>query len=244
MNETVEIYLNSKSARMVGTNTSDCYFDINIIDISEDETAYVSLKNIVVPYSWYNVNSSNNTLIYELSVLLTNTITIPVGNYNVTTLAAELTSQLAPLSPTITYNSKSGRFHFQFSKSTVFKNESTCFELLGLTQQDHYTDTNQISSNISCNMFTIRQLLLCSDNFILNNISASSMQSRNIISCIPVSGNPGSIIHYSNNSQHKIHHTNNLTSLHVQIKDDMNQLVNLNGIHWSATLAISIMKMK
>ena len=68
------------------------------------------------------------------------------------------------------------------------------------------------------------------------------MQSKNIISCIPVSGNPGSIIHYQNDALHKIHHTNNLTSLHMQIRDDDDNLINLNGLHWSCTLAIIIKK--
>ena len=248
MSETIELYLNSKAAKIVGTNTSDCFFDINIIEVDPDETAYISLKNIVVPYSWYNVNSTNNLLKIEIDFLFVVHIivTIPLGNYNVTTFKNELINQIKIESGfdfIITYNMKSGKYIFKFDGATSFvfkKYSSTCFELLGLSEQDHHSSSTELNSTFSVNMFTTRQLLLCSDNFILNNISSTSKQSKNIISCIPVSGNPGSIIHYQNTALHKIHHTNNLSSLHIQIRDDMNNLVNLNGIHWSATLAIHL----
>ena len=246
MNETIEIYLNSETAKRRG-DTSDCFFSIPIIQLDEEkETAYVSLKNAVVPYSWYNVNSSNNLLFITVGVN-DYTLTITPANYNVNTLAVELVKlfELGNMSFSVTYHSKTGKYDFKHAgEDFVFKKESTCFELLGLTDQDHYSMAQiggkLIQSNASCNLFTVRQLLLCSDNFILSNISSASLSSKNIISCIPVSGNPGSIIHYQNDALHKIHHTQNLASLHIQIKNDINEIVNLNGVHWSCTLAIHI----
>ena len=67
-NETIEIYLNSKSApNYVNNQISDCYFNLPSIEILQDEVAYINLKDAVIPYySFYNVNNTNNKLNFVL----------------------------------------------------------------------------------------------------------------------------------------------------------------------------------
>ena len=51
--ETIEIYLNSKSAtNYINNQISDCYFNLPSIEILQDEVAYVSLKDAVILYSF------------------------------------------------------------------------------------------------------------------------------------------------------------------------------------------------
>ena len=243
--ETIEIYLNSKNASQMRGDTSDCYFDLPMITTMTDETAYVSVKSGTIPYSWYNVNSSNNLLLFTINEV-EYSLTITPGNYNVNTLALELQSlfALGGFTFTVTYVSKTNRFDFKYIGDFVFKKESTCFEILGLSIQDHYSlvtlGKRILQSTNGVNLFTVRQLLICSDNFILGNIDSSNSGNRNIISSVAVTGNPDSMISFSNTSQHKIHHTKNLTSLHIQIRTDDGALLQLNRCHWSITLAINI----
>ena len=242
--ETVELYLNSKAARIRG-DTSDCYFTLPTITTMPDEQAFISVKNAVLPYSWYNISDTNNTLLVEIASI-EYTLKLSAGNYTALTLASELQNlfALGSFAFTVSYISKTNRYDFKYSNDFVFKNSgSTCFELLGLSAQDHYSlvtiGTRILQSNISINLFVNRQLLLLSDNFILSNISASASSNRNILCSIPVTGNPTSMIHYSSTAQHLIHHTTNLNALHVRIVSDDNTPINLNGCHWSACLAIT-----
>ena len=59
-NETIEIYLNSKSAsNCLDNQISDCFYNLPAIEILQDEVAYINLKDAVIPYSFYNVNNTN-----------------------------------------------------------------------------------------------------------------------------------------------------------------------------------------
>ena len=67
-NETLEIYLNSKSAsNYLNNQISDCFYNLPSIEILQDEIAYINLKDAVIPYSFYNVNDTNNKLNYILN---------------------------------------------------------------------------------------------------------------------------------------------------------------------------------
>ena len=88
--ETIEIYLNSKSAsNYVNNQISDCYFNLPSIEILQDEVAYVSLKDAVIPYSFYNVNNTNNKLDFVLDNINCS-ITLVNGYYNINTLKTHL----------------------------------------------------------------------------------------------------------------------------------------------------------
>ena len=109
--ETIEIYLNSKSAtNYINNQISDCYFNLPSIEILQDEVAYVSLKDAVIPYSFYNVNNTNNKLNYILNSI-NYSITLINGYYNVNTLKTHLL-ELLGLNWTINYISKLNKYEF------------------------------------------------------------------------------------------------------------------------------------
>ena len=51
-----------------------------------------------------------------------------------------------------------------------------------------------LTSNIGCNMITIKNIYVSSDNFILNNIDSNNHGRSNIICSIPVNGSSGSFL--------------------------------------------------
>ena len=88
--ETIEIYLNSKSASNYFNNQiSDCYFNLPSIEILQDEVAYINLKDAVIPYSFYNVNNTNNKLNFVLDNINCS-ITLINGYYNINTIKTHL----------------------------------------------------------------------------------------------------------------------------------------------------------
>ena len=255
MSETVEIYLNSKLANQQN-GTSNCVFHLPNIEVAKDELAYVNVKQAVIPFSWYNVNETNNVLDILIANVRPYTINIPFGNYNINQLIAYLHSQFLLFVGNdkhliITYSNQTNKLLFTHTHH-IFKLEiySTCSELLGFNDKEEYNSTNIVGTNThilnsinGINLFVVRQIYIASDNFILNNINASNPNDTNILTSVSVTGNPNSVIHYENTTtKHLVHHLNNITNLNIKLLDQDSDLLNLNGVNWSITLELIITK--
>ena len=251
--EIIEIYLNSTTADAFPSDyTSDAVFHIPNIEIDRTEKAYISVKNCVFPYSWYNINFTNNILNYHVNNLLY-TINLTKGNYNANTLKDHiynlLTTQTYPNGNdnkfTINYDIKTNKYTFSHLHHEFgFYKTSNCFELLGFSDSNKTSSNRTLTSDIMINLFPIRQIYITSDNFILNNVNHASSSNSNIITSINVVGNPHSIITYndSSNNSHLIHNLNNINNLSIKITDQDGDLINFNGSHWSLTLTLTIKK--
>ena len=259
MSENLEIYLNSKTAtQYLDNNVADCIFTIPNIEIDIlKEDVYIAVRNAVIPYSWYVVNSTNN----KLDITIDGTaysISIPLGNYNVNTLATQIKTEIDAIQIqhsisgtfSISYLGKLNKYHyFHTTKQFSFLSTSTCFELLGFKDGQTYIASalpfqqikHELTSTIGINLFVVRAIYVNSNNFILQNINNSTPSNAGILASISVTGNPNSIIHYENTtSKHKIHTLNNINNLHIKLTDQDGDLLELNSINWSMTLEITI----
>ena len=235
-------------------------FTLPNIDIDETkEQVFVSVRNATIPFSWYNVNATNNILNFTIDST-PYSITLTEGNYNVNSLAIEFQTQIDHIhyqhghdgDLTITYLVKTNKFYFFHSHHDFsFLSTSTCLELLGFEDGKTHLSTllpsqqqkEELTSTIGVNLFVVRQIYITSDNFILNNINAATPTNANIIASVPVLGNPNSIINYTNTTaKHLIHHLNNINNLHIRLEDQKGQLLLLNGVNWSITLELTIIK--
>ena len=251
--EIIEIYLNSSTADAFPSEyTSDAVFHIPNIEIDKTEKAFISVKNCVFPYSWYNINFTNNILNYQVNNL-PYTINLVKGNYNANTLKEHvynlLTSQTYPNANDnkfiITYDIKTNKYTFNHLHHEFgFYESSNCFELLRFSQSNKSSINRNLTSDLMINLFPIRMIYITSNNFILNNINHASSSNANIITSINVVGNPYSIITYndSSNNSHLIHNLNNINNLNIAITDQEGNLINFNGSHWSLTLTLTIKK--
>ena len=240
---TIEIYLNSKSAtNYINNQISDCYFNLPSIEILQDEVAYVSLKDAVISYSFYNVNNTNNKLNYILNSI-NYSITLINGYYNVNTLKTHLL-ELFGLNWTINYISKLNKYEFIHQHHNfTFLSSSTCFELLGFKDNASYTSTSlKLTSSICCNTFTIKNIYVSSDNFILNNVDSNNHNRSNIVCSIPVRGLYNSILFYEDSSKHLVYKLDNIVNLHIKLTDQNNNLLDMNDIHYTLTIEITIVK--
>jgi len=261
--ENLEIYLNSKTAtQYLDNNVADCIFTIPNIEIDIlKEDVYVGVRNAVIPYSWYVVNNTNNKL--DLTIDGTAySISIPLGNYNVNTLATQIKTEIDNLQTqhghdgnlTITYLGKTNKYYFFHTRHQFsFLSTSTCFELLGFKDGNTYiasalplqTHKHELTSTIGINLFVVRAIYVNSNNFILQNINSSTPSNAGILASISTTGNPNSIIHYENTTaKHKIHTLNNINNLHIKLTDQDGDLLELNSINWSMTLELTIISKK
>ena len=61
--ESIQIYINSKTAdQFLDNNISNAKYILPYIQIPDGHHIYISVQKCSIPYSFYNINSSNNNL--------------------------------------------------------------------------------------------------------------------------------------------------------------------------------------
>ena len=241
----LQLFINSKNANLKLNNTfnSDCIFNLEHIDLEDARLIYISVQTAQIPYSFFNCDDYDNKLVLFTGSNTYN-ITIPQGNYNVTTLATELKNVIltaTALTFTITFNSLTNQFTFATTQAFTFLKASTCFELLGFEDGIDYSSVaNSLTSTISVNFFTIRNVLVEVSNLITDNLTTGESSNASILASIPITSSQGSIISYSNifGIKNRISTIKNFTALHVRLLDDDLIPLDMNGCEWSLTLQI------
>lgn len=240
--DTFQIFLNSKNAdQQLDGFTSDCVFHLPPFELPKKYKYYISVQNAVIPYSFLNCDYYNNKLVYSINGEADITLVIPEGNYNTSTLRTYLLTVMTGF--TISYNSISNRYTFTSGSNFIFKSSSSCFELLGFTDDlEHSSSSLSLTSNISINFFTIRNIYIQSSNIILNNLNHSNPNNASILCSIPVSSSSFSVINYSNvnNIRMAIDGITNFSNLNITLTDQDGDIIDLNGCHFSITLQIDI----
>lgn len=93
MNSTTNfIIINSKYRTADSRSTSDFTYSLG----ASLEVDSITIKNISIPHVQYNIESYNNTLVVNDGVT-SNTLTIPIGQYDINQLMNEISSQLTTL---------------------------------------------------------------------------------------------------------------------------------------------------
>jgi len=239
---TCNLYLNSKQAlKKINGSSSNCIFDFNNLPIDDGEI-YVSVQTAQIPCTFYNVDTINNTLIYNVGGGGDITLTIPEANYNVNSLQAFLQSNMPGF--TVVYNNSTNKYTFTHSTNNfVFSRFSTCFELLGFEDGINYNSSAFVLiSPISVNFFTIRNILIeCSNLITVNKTSDVNDSNPSILTSIPITVSQGSILSYSNvfGLRDKVASVKNFASLQIRLLDQDLDLLDLNGCEWSITLQLN-----
>ena len=160
-NETIQIHLNSKYATSYNNNNiSDCNFTLPNIEVADGYYIHLSVQSCVIPYSFYNIDSTNNALFYQEIVVdgngaqtgtINTSLYITSGNYNAIQLASYLSSNLPRT--TVTYSTITGKYTFINSTyNFIIKNQfSSCFDLIGCSSNDLY-NTSALKQLVSLHL--------------------------------------------------------------------------------------------
>jgi hypothetical protein len=245
--ETFQIHLSSQNAdKIIDGNNCNVEFYLPVIEIPSNYHIYASVQHAVIPFTFYNVNSTNNILqinTFNDSIPLgvDRTFTIPIGNYNVNNLMAVLSNQLSFLSFAITYNSVNNTYTFSNSLYNFkFYSSSTCLSLLGFLNQENVSSNFTMTSNRAVNLAPIRCICI-SSNLKTNNINKTSVNNSSILCSIPINTQPYSIITYMNQNNFKVNtFTNVISTLSIKLADQTGHLLDLNGANWTITLQFEI----
>jgi hypothetical protein len=246
--DTKIVCLTSQSANIKYNDTflSNMRYNLGTIFKNDNETIHrqVQILSAQIPYSFYVVNYTNNTIVFKGNEDPSfTTATIPVGNYNanslITTLvnifdidfAMTVTITLSSINGTITITRPTGEF--------TLSSDSTCLEILGFQKSTTYvSDSSVLTSPHPLNLLGIKNLQVRCGNLLMNNISSVQGGQTTLLCSIPVSAVPFGMIDYTDKGNLITVYNADLDDLDIEIIDgETGQYINFNNQDWCITLA-------
>lgn len=257
--ETRIISLNSENANRYknATYLSDVVFGFSglLKDDPDIIQRQLTLVNAQLPVSFYIVNYTNNVFVfitYPLGVPTNTTITIPVGNYNSTTLISALYYAILPtgIAMLITISKLTGLLTFSATTTYGFNSTSaltTANQILGLSGTSNLVASlvggNYVATSpFPLNLLGIKQLQIKCSTISCNNYSSNANGQDSLLATVPVSvGAWGLIIYESSAGNDITFHNLTLDDFDIRIVDaETGKPVNFNGIGWTMTILLHI----
>ena len=244
----VQIHLNSEDAFKYYSGTAYCEFQVPYYTVEPTSTLYASVVHASIPYSFYNINSTNNTLCYSVNTTTVTRVFLTQGNFTTTSLLALLISTL-PNSFTITFNYQQNTFTFTNPQTFTFYYNttigfSTCFGLLGFTSAQQTSVVNGASQTLTSNQLVNLAPVRCICIYTTlhtGSLTSLNQNNQNILCSLPVETSPFTMIGYKNNNGYRVNLNNNVfNSITLKLTDQAGNILNLNGIHWSLTLQLDV----
>ncbi len=240
--DSIQLFLNSKFADQKPTgDTGICVYSFPSIDIPDGHYIYLSLQNAVIPYSFYSINTSNNVLIIT-SGDSTYTAVVEPGNYNINQMITALKAQLGG-NFDLVYNTITNKLTITNSVAefTVQYEGSTLNHALGFSDTAITVSYLRSATGTTCvNLNQIRAINIDID-MPTYNINVAQKLNQNILATIPVVTQPYGMINYTNPNNFRINmFCCKLEMIRVKLLDNLNNLINMNGVNYQMTLQIDI----
>lgn len=211
-----------------------------------DPSNYIQLSFAVnsfsMPNCLYIINENNNLLSITLNNITTNYY-VDYGNYNIDTFKTYLLTIL-PNTFTISYSTINNRYTITNSTyNFTINSTSTIYEIMGFLKKTTYTSTNKILTlPYTCNFNGIQNINITWENLNTDNLDSFTKSQSNIIQNISVDSNKSMINFNKTNSMMIAIKTNFLDSIIINLKDDLNNSINLNNQHFNLTLQFNTIK--
>ena len=236
-----QIYLNSSVATLINGSLKS-YVNFFIQDALNDKKhntieQRISLVNAQIPYSFYQINNSNNTII--ISGI---TYKFPNGNYNVNSF---ISTWLSIIGSTwlLSFSAITNKITFTFTSPFTFTDSLTnsLFPVIGFTACCPYSSTvNTLNAPFPVNFSGLPRILISSPTFNLNSRCANADATMSsIIGAIPINTLNNGIIYYTNYTNYKsIFSSYELSLITIMLQDDNDNMIDMNNIDWAITLQI------
>lgn len=233
------IYISSKERVKGDVNDFYIQLDKPILLTSSKTRFEIYINDLEYPYSFYTVNSNNNTFNSTLTngiTTISHIITITEGNYTILTLLDEIRSQLdltylSNIAFIGTYNKNTGRVTFTFSGAsyvgytlTLDLTNTIIGEMTGFETTTFYYSVSEIGTK-NVNVHPISSFLLRSNSLISSNPDSESLTTRNtstdILFKVPINVAPNQYIYANQNPENRVF-------LNVQIIDNIHFYITTN----------------
>ena len=238
--ESIQIYLNSKNADKYNNGMiSDAEYDLPLVEFQDEFHIYLSVVSCLIPFSFYNINNSNNSLYYSFDGNSMTNILIPIGNYNINDLVKYFKASMSNF--TITYNQNSNKLSFTHATTNFMFMSVSCLSILGFNDNTTYISTSFTLTSKNCvNVYNIKNIQVNS-NLITYNINKTQRNNYCILCSVPVSSQPFSLIEYINRTNFITNlFLNRIQKIKIRLTDDNGNLIDLNGVHYTMTLELDV----
>ena len=240
-----QVNLSSNSATISNfpSNSVLTFYLSNILK-KEPDILYntISLVHAEIPVSYYIINTTNNFLSITISGTTTN-YTLLTGNYNATTFKTMLLTLLGA-GWALTLSTTTGIFTLSYTSNFTINTSSTCYTILGFVKNTSYTSTsNNLIMPYQCNFLGVKRLKIKSNILGTSNIDSYNGGRSNILCTIPANNSSFGLIIYNNISQFRtIYPNSNLDYIDITITDELDNIINFNGIDIYLTLQIDTIR--
>lgn len=229
-------------------NASDPHenFTYKFFDLKDYD--YVTVTQVSIPKSFYNVGSGENTLTLLENIGVSATITVPEGSYSYRNFATVLAGLLTAGSPngrtyTVTLPSSSvgqtGKYTITISSGSFtisFPSSSYLYKHMGfISGSSNASDGTSLTSVNVCNFADVPCIFVCSD---ICDTSLSPFN-NNVLCAVMVANVPdyGNVVWQNTNSEltaKRINHGKG--NYKFTLFDADNNIIGLNGVSWNLEL--------
>lgn len=228
--------ISSRDRSLVGGNKYSFNFHTNDCDLHNARRIY--LKSAIIPNTQYNINSNNNVFRFTIAGA-PSTSTVAVGQYSLATLQTALIARLLAdhaITLTITQDSITNKLSFTTNVNFRFLSKTDnnpMGDVLGI-----YTSSVGDVANFTAdglpNLVGLRHIYIAS-NTLSNNISmiTDDKQKYNIFCDIPITVGFGELQTVSQDvssfDSTDFGSKKNISTIDIELLDEENNIVDLNG---------------
>jgi hypothetical protein len=243
-----QVYLNSSQASTYNNGSLKSNMNFNLKDVISIDKQTLELKisiiNAQIPYSFYQINNTNNKFSITISGN-TNNYYATLGNYNINTFITMLLG-IIPAGFSITYNNSTSKLTFIYTNAfSLLDGTNSLFSIIGFAKGSVFLSVgNQITAPYCYNLSPLNKLNIYTDSFTLNNVDSFNKSQTNILASVPINCSPNDIILYYNfnNYRKNIHNPEQFSNLNIEIYDDWENNIDFNNLDWSLTIQIDVVK--
>lgn len=223
-------------------------FNIHIPDFFQNKPKTISVDNVAIPFSYYAVNDNNNQFTIDFGTT-SSQIILDNGNYNSITILDELNEKMTLQSGvtfTTSYSNQSGKLNYLGTTGYDFDiiSNGFNFEYLGFNKSSTNSSSGNQPSLTSSNVVNLigTKYIDIVSNLGLTTSTNRDRDERQILARIPaVSSGPLNTIFFNSKTLEFVtYQYDHLSQLSLELRDDKNNLLDLNGQDWSMTLKVQI----
>lgn len=239
---------NTATTKNNGSFLSDVAFECNnFIHAEGIINLDVALIHAEIPVSFYVINEYNHILRFKMDTDPIETVYVPYGNYNSSSLITALNTVINHANFVITINKLTGKLLFSHNKAFIIYNDfdfsigtvlgfnpNTINNSVGVSNPYTLTPPNLL------NLLGAKKINIVSNE--LNTINYSSeVGSLSMLSSIAIDQPAYGLVIYENKSgiKHNLR-VRDINKVDIQLLDENHNLINFNNIDWALLLCFYI----
>jgi len=244
------LFVRSKEVKQLNDNFNsnmNINLDASISRSNVTQDIHLQLSSCEIPVSFYNFSSNLNNI--NLFLDGSSSLILTEQHYDIYDLIDEITNNVTfPYSAT--FNDKKSKVTLTNTDATQhtinFSEDSSkgLAKALGFNRDDIVvTSGGSITSDDVINLNTIHSIFVHTNLPIVNVITTTNNNYRNIIQKIPVNKNFGEVINYNpyqNSLFSSVINTNEINNFNISLRDQNDKLIQFNDVNYEISFLFEV----